>query len=151
MGSPTQSGMLHASRYRYAPLGLIAACSLSASACHLYIRCSADCRVLQLATKLNTFSGRRTLPMTHPSCDRHKNLQMIPFSLDDASGKISGYICPVPTCDHFFGNRPPEGATQRRILSRVFWAQTGTAACKPDTVSSRVPSASAGVWMSLLP
>jgi deoxycytidylate deaminase len=33
--------------------------------------------------------------MTNPSCDRHRNVQMIPFT---SRGKIDGHICPVPTC-----------------------------------------------------
>ena|ERR671925_577609 len=37
-------------------------------------------------------------PMTRPSCDRHKNLQMDPFSFEDPTGTISGHICPVPGC-----------------------------------------------------
>jgi hypothetical protein len=61
--------------------------------------------------------------MQNPSCDRHKNLQMIPFSLDYPSGKISGYVCPVPTCDHFLGSRPPE--SQRRTLCQAFWGTDG--------------------------
>ena len=36
--------------------------------------------------------------MTQPSCDRHKNLQMVPFPFEDPTGKVSGYICPVPAC-----------------------------------------------------
>ena len=80
--------------------------------------------------------------MTNPSCDRHKNLQMIPFSLDYPSGKISGYVCPVPTCRHFFGNWPPEGATQRRTLCQAFWVQTETATCKAHSVPAYPPSTS---------
>ena len=36
--------------------------------------------------------------MTNPSCDRHKNVQMIPFTLEYPGGKISGHVCPVPRC-----------------------------------------------------
>jgi hypothetical protein len=36
--------------------------------------------------------------MTNPSCDRHKNVQMVPFSLEYPGGKISGHVCPVPRC-----------------------------------------------------
>ena len=36
--------------------------------------------------------------MTNPSCDRHKNVQMIPFTLDYPGGRISGHVCPVPGC-----------------------------------------------------
>jgi hypothetical protein len=37
-------------------------------------------------------------PMTPPSCNRHKNLQMVPFSFEDPTGKVTGHICPVPGC-----------------------------------------------------
>ena len=30
--------------------------------------------------------------MTSPPCDRHKNLQMVPF------GRTFIYVCPVPSC-----------------------------------------------------
>ena len=70
--------------------------------------------------------------MTNPSCDRHKNLQMTPFSLDYRSGKISGYVCPVPTCGHFWLNRPEEGYDSTKgICVQAFWAQTEMAPCKP--------------------
>lgn len=36
--------------------------------------------------------------MKHPSCDRHKNVQMIPFLLEYPGGKIYGHACPVPSC-----------------------------------------------------
>ena len=36
--------------------------------------------------------------MKSPSCDRHKNVQMIPFALEYPGGKISGHVCPVPHC-----------------------------------------------------
>jgi len=35
---------------------------------------------------------------TKPPCDRHKNLQMIPFSLQYRTGRMSGHVCPVPGC-----------------------------------------------------
>jgi len=35
---------------------------------------------------------------THPVCDRHPNLQMIPCSFERPTGKVIGHICPVPTC-----------------------------------------------------
>lgn len=36
--------------------------------------------------------------MTNPSCDRHKNLQMVPFSHQYPGGTVSGHVCPVPHC-----------------------------------------------------
>jgi len=36
--------------------------------------------------------------MQQPSCDRHKNLQMIPFLLEYPGGTVSGHVCPVPGC-----------------------------------------------------
>ena len=36
--------------------------------------------------------------MKQPSCDRHKNVQMIPFSLDYPGGTVAGHLCPVPSC-----------------------------------------------------
>ena len=38
-----------------------------------------------------------------PSCDRHKNLQMIPFSIKHPTGKIS-HACPVPSCNRHHDN-----------------------------------------------
>jgi hypothetical protein len=35
---------------------------------------------------------------THPGCDRHPNLQMIPCFLKRTAGQSHGYICPVPGC-----------------------------------------------------
>jgi hypothetical protein len=32
------------------------------------------------------------------SCDRHKNVQMIPFSLDYPGGTVAGHLCPVSSC-----------------------------------------------------
>jgi hypothetical protein len=36
--------------------------------------------------------------MKPPSCDRHKNLQMVPFSLENTGGTVYGHVCPVPRC-----------------------------------------------------
>jgi len=36
--------------------------------------------------------------MTNPSCDRHKNVQMIPFTLEYPGGRIFGHTCPVDGC-----------------------------------------------------
>ena len=36
--------------------------------------------------------------MKPPSCDRHKNLQMVPFFLEFTTGTVSGHVCPVPGC-----------------------------------------------------
>jgi hypothetical protein len=33
---------------------------------------------------------------TCPVCDRHRNLQMIAYSLERPSGTISGHFCPSP-------------------------------------------------------
>jgi len=38
------------------------------------------------------------VPRTHPGCDRHPNLQMIPCSLKRTNGQSLGYVCPVPGC-----------------------------------------------------
>ena len=35
---------------------------------------------------------------SHPACDRHPNLQMIPRSLTRPAGSTNGYMCPVPGC-----------------------------------------------------
>ena len=58
--------------------------------------------------------------MTNPSCDRHKNLQMIPFSLSKyPNGNISGHVCPVPTCGHryFEGGNFEIGSKKPRQLN----------------------------------
>jgi hypothetical protein len=44
------------------------------------------------------FICRRTPPMMNPSCDRHKNVQMVPFTLEYPGGEISGHVCPVAGC-----------------------------------------------------
>ena len=36
--------------------------------------------------------------MKPPSCDRHKNLQMVPFFLEYPGGTVAGQVCPVPGC-----------------------------------------------------
>ena len=35
---------------------------------------------------------------THPSCDRHPNLQMITCSIKRTTRQSHGYVCPVPGC-----------------------------------------------------
>jgi hypothetical protein len=35
---------------------------------------------------------------SRPVCDRHPNLQMIPWSLKTTTGQSDGYVCPVPGC-----------------------------------------------------
>jgi len=37
-------------------------------------------------------------PMTNLSCDRHKNVQMAPFTLEYPGGEIFGHVCPVAGC-----------------------------------------------------
>ena len=36
--------------------------------------------------------------MKTPPCERHKNLQMVPFFIEYTSGPVSGHVCPVPGC-----------------------------------------------------
>ena len=36
--------------------------------------------------------------MTIPSCDRHKSVRMIPFTLEYPGGQICGHVCPVTGC-----------------------------------------------------
>ena len=35
---------------------------------------------------------------THPVCDRHTNLQMIPCLFEKRTRRTLGHICPVPSC-----------------------------------------------------
>jgi hypothetical protein len=39
-----------------------------------------------------------SMKLTHPNCDRHPNLQMVPCRLKRDKVVVSGYICPVPGC-----------------------------------------------------
>ena len=34
-----------------------------------------------------------------PFCDRHQNLQMVPFTFKYPTGTITGHVCPVPGCN----------------------------------------------------
>lgn len=36
--------------------------------------------------------------MTSPPCDKHPNLQMVPFPFESTLGKSLVYVCPVPSC-----------------------------------------------------
>lgn len=36
--------------------------------------------------------------MTPSSCDRHRNLQMVPFQSESPTGQTSVQVCPVPSC-----------------------------------------------------
>jgi hypothetical protein len=36
--------------------------------------------------------------MTPPPCDKHKNLQMVPFRLESPTGQTFVHACPVPSC-----------------------------------------------------
>jgi hypothetical protein len=38
------------------------------------------------------------VPSTHPVCDKHKSLQMIPCVVERPTGWVSGHVCPVPGC-----------------------------------------------------
>jgi hypothetical protein len=39
-----------------------------------------------------------SMKLTHPNCDRHPNLQMVPCRLKRNQTVVSGHICPVPGC-----------------------------------------------------
>ena len=39
--------------------------------------------------------------MKSPSCDRHKNLRMVPFFVENPARPIRGHACPVPSCGRF--------------------------------------------------
>lgn len=34
-----------------------------------------------------------------PFCDRHRHLQMVPFSFEYPTGKITGHVCPLSGCN----------------------------------------------------
>jgi hypothetical protein len=58
---------------------------------------------MPLLARRNLFHDevRLKVPMvagTHPVCDRHTNLQMIPCSFERPTGRVLGHICPVPSC-----------------------------------------------------
>jgi hypothetical protein len=36
--------------------------------------------------------------MTSPPCDKHRNLQMVPFLVQVSTGQALVYVCPVPSC-----------------------------------------------------
>jgi len=39
-----------------------------------------------------------TMARTHPVCDRHTNLQMIPCAFDRPTARVLEHVCPVPGC-----------------------------------------------------
>ena len=39
--------------------------------------------------------------MKTPCCDKHKNLQMVPFFFEHSARTIRGHVCPVPSCGRF--------------------------------------------------
>jgi hypothetical protein len=36
--------------------------------------------------------------MTPPPCDKHRNLQMVPFPSQFSTGQTFVHVCPVPSC-----------------------------------------------------
>ena len=38
---------------------------------------------------------------THPHCDRHPNLLMVPCWVKRAKGVVHGHVCPVPGCGRY--------------------------------------------------
>lgn len=38
---------------------------------------------------------------SHPTCDRHPNLQMVSCWLKQPKGVVAGHVCPVPGCDRY--------------------------------------------------
>jgi hypothetical protein len=55
----------------------------------------------------------------HPSCDRHRNLQMVPCTVKRGAGRTEGHICPVPGCGRGHDGRQYFDATKARLSTRV--------------------------------
>ena len=53
---------------------------------------------------------------SHPHCDRHPNLQMVPCLLRRASGLIAGHACPVPGCGRLLGGDGFLGDTDLELV-----------------------------------
>ena len=43
--------------------------------------------------------------MTPSPCDKHKNLQMVPFRLESPTGQKFVQVCPVPSCGRHHDNQ----------------------------------------------
>ena len=67
--------------------------------------------------------------MKSPSCDRHKNLQMVPFFLEFTGGTFSGHVCPVPGCGRYHSE------------NGYFNLVDGKPAWQEKTIRSRITSA----------
>ncbi|HYL13612.1 MAG TPA: hypothetical protein VEV41_11285 [Terriglobales bacterium] len=64
--------------------------------------------------------------MTKPSCDRHKNLQMVPFSFAYSTGTISGHVCPVPGCGRVHDEEGYFDVIEGKILRAESTKERGT-------------------------
>jgi len=43
----------------------------------------------------------RSMNRSHPNCDRHTNLQMVPCWLKHENRVVAGHVCPVPGCGRY--------------------------------------------------
>lgn len=41
------------------------------------------------------------MSQSHPICDRHTNLQMVPCGVERSQGILGGHVCPVPGCGRY--------------------------------------------------
>ena len=59
---------------------------------------------------------------THPTCDRHTNLQMVPCWLRRGRAIVAGHSCPVPGCGRYHTR---EGYLNAADVELVMGPQTG--------------------------
>jgi hypothetical protein len=61
----------------------------------------------RLAKRLLSSSGKvsacnsHLMNRSHPTCDRHPNLQMVPCWVQRAGSITAAHVCPVPVCSRY--------------------------------------------------
>ena len=53
---------------------------------------------------------------SHPNCDRHTNLQMVPCWLKHESRVVAGHVCPVPGCGRYHAEGVYLGAKEVELV-----------------------------------
>jgi hypothetical protein len=55
----------------------------------------------------------------HSSCDRHSNLQMVPYAQKRGAGQTEVHICPVPGCGRGHDGRQYFDASEAEVFARL--------------------------------
>ena len=53
---------------------------------------------------------------SHPNCDRHTNLQMVPCWLQRENRVVTGHVCPVPGCGRYHAEGAYLGAKDVELV-----------------------------------